>query len=113
MQVEEALFRILSGNAGVSALVVDRIYPGVLTQKVVYPAIAYRLVRREIFPVMDDPGASGLGSSRLRTFSTAHGPDKYGQAKDIDAAVYAALQGFRGVVSDGQSPPAELEIQGI
>lgn len=111
MDVEKALFRILCGSAGVSALVGDRIYPGVLAQKVVYPAIAYRLVRREILPVMEDPGASTLVSSRLRIFSTAHGSDRYGQAKEIDRAVYAALQGYRGIVTDGLSPADEIEIQ--
>lgn len=112
MQVEKALFRILSGAAGVAALVGNRIYPGVLTQNVVYPAIAYRLVQRENLPVMEDPGASDLIRSQFRIFSTAHGPDRYEEAKAIDAAVYAALQGYRGIVSDGLSPADELEIQG-
>lgn len=44
MSLESGLFGLLSGDAGVSAIVATRIYPLVLPQDVVYPAISYGLL---------------------------------------------------------------------
>lgn len=44
ISIEEALFRYLSGYAGLSELVGDRIYPDVLPQKVTMPAVKHQRI---------------------------------------------------------------------
>ena len=47
MSVESDLYTLLSGNAGITALVSTRIYPDVLPEECAYPAIAFSRARTE------------------------------------------------------------------
>jgi hypothetical protein len=103
--IEEALYKVLTEDAGVSELVADRIYPGFLAQTVTYPAIAYRLVNRSRVDQLTDRRSTGLAQSRFRFFCTAQGPDRYAEAKRLEDAVRLALEGYSGEVT-GESPEA-------
>lgn len=47
MSAETEVFAALSGDAGVTALVAQRIYPDVLPEKSAYPAVVFARVRTE------------------------------------------------------------------
>lgn len=124
MLAEEALVKILLDDAGVTALVDDRIYPGVLPQKSIasleYPAIVFYIppgpnrVRTER---LDDRAFAGLTKSRYRFFCLAkgvvNGKSDYEQAKNLETALFLCLQGFTGTVSDDLSPVTTVEIDVI
>lgn len=114
MLVEEALYKLLSANPGLSSLVSARIFPGVLAQTVTYPAIAYRVVGRDHVERLESRASGGLANSRIRFFSVAKGGVlAYAMAKAVDEALRLALQGFSGEISDGASPETTLTIDGI
>lgn len=103
--IEQALYRLLTADAGVSAFVEDRVTPGFLKQTTLYPAIAYRLVSREHFGQLGDRGSLGLANSRFRFFSTVRGPKGpgvYADAKLLAEALRLCLQGYAGTVADGE-----------
>ncbi len=115
MLVEQALRQILLNDAGVSAIVSGRIFPGTLAQSVTYPAIVYRLTRRASDPVMTPRGTS-LPMSRYWLISTSKGSGSgsYQAAKLLDEAVRLALQGYNGTVTlTSSSPQVSVQIQGI
>lgn len=113
MNVETAVYRLLTQDSGVSGIVSSRVFGGVLKQDVVYPAIAYRPSGpRRVLRVME--GGCALFSQQMAVFSVtddAHGAFKTSVL--LDEAVFAALDEFSGTVSDGGSPEDTLEIQAI
>jgi hypothetical protein len=114
---EEALVIILKNDPGLTALVGSRIYPGVLPQLVVFPAIAYRLTNREHMERLEQRGSAGLVRSTFRLYSCSKGTSgvssAYGETKKVDAAVIQCLLGFHGTVSNTGTPPASLEVQHV
>lgn len=110
MDVEAALKILLSEDAGVSALVGNRIFVGVPKQTVTYPAIVLR-TRAEV----DDYTLEADFTSHavIRIWSDDTGQPNYANAKAVDRAVRACLRGFSGTVFDSASPPTSLEIQVI
>lgn len=119
--IEEALKLVLSRNAEVTALIAGRAFPGVLPQKVDYPAVAFRIAPggehiEHLDNGSDTPGtsrgSSGLAKTRINFFSTSHGVSNYAQARILDETIRVALQGFNGVVANDESTDS-LEIHGI
>ncbi len=114
MLVEQALKQILLNNAGVAAIVSGRVFPSILPQSVVYPAIVYRLTKRSSEPVMA-PRGTGPPVSRFWLISAAKGSGagSYQAAKLLDEAVRLALQGYNGtVILTDSSPQVSVQIQG-
>lgn len=92
--VEEALFTRLSGFAGLTALIAARIYPVVLPQDVVLPAVSYRRLSGPRSSAMgSDPG---LAHPRFEVNAWAR---EYLAAKNVKEQIRAALQRWRGTVS--------------
>ncbi|MDE2103672.1 MAG: DUF3168 domain-containing protein [Patescibacteria group bacterium] len=50
--IEDAIFTVLSTNAGVVAIVAARIYPALLPQEPIYPALAYTFISESTLPAM-------------------------------------------------------------
>jgi hypothetical protein len=103
MAVEEALYTLLTGNAGVSALVSTRIYPLTIPQNVHLPAIACQVITTEREYSHD--GQSPTAGPYIQLTIQAKGTgttSAYDQAKAIAAAVRAALSGFRGTVGSDE-----------
>lgn len=119
MLIEEAVYQLLSANAGVTALASGRIFAGVLPQDLQnYPAIAYRApatgnrMNRRTIQVME--GGCSLVAQRIHVFSAAKGKRDYGPAAELDAAVCGALEDYQGTVSIPASSPLEsIYVQGI
>lgn len=115
--IEDALKQILSDDADVSALVSNRIYPGVLQDASPLPGVAFRVVDTEREPVLDSK-THGPTLARFVFFSVAkdisgtNSPRR--MASLIDKAVRHALQGYKDVVIVDSISPAEMvDVQGI
>lgn len=94
MSLESAIFDYLTADAGVGALVLDRVYPVRLPEKSTLPAIVYHKV----------------SASRLYTYDTYGTSDPFVQARvqfdcwgrtaleaiDVGTAVLVALSGYDG-----------------
>lgn len=85
-QLEKRIYAVLTGYTGVSALVGTRVYPLVLPQKCTFPAISY--LRVSGGQQMNLSGYSRLEAPRIQVDAWA---ESYGQAKDLAAAIRAAL----------------------
>lgn len=102
-EVEEAVYAILTGDAGVAALAGDRVYPQEIPQDVALPAVAYarvstRRARRH--------GGAGVGRRLARARVQVNcEAGTYGAAKGLAAAVVGALDGVMVTV-------AGVEVQG-
>lgn len=113
MLIEQAIYKLLKDNSGVTALVAGRIFAGIWKQEVSnYPGVLYRAPadgRREIVRVLE--GGCSLVMQPIHVFSAAK---TYGQAATLDSLVCTALDEFRGTVTDTSvSPPGSIEIQRI
>lgn len=109
LDVEEAIFVLLSTDAGVTGMIGQRIYAPVLPQTAIYPAFSFRCEEEETITALD--GSLGLCKSLIRVFcaSKASAAD----ARALARLVKLALVDYSGTVDDGQSPPDTLVIQNI
>jgi len=93
MTLKEALYSRLSGYAGLSALVSDRIYPGEIPQDDDLPAVTVqRISRRRLRTSGTDPD---LSASRFRVRSWA---ETVAGAEEIAVQVKGALQDYTGTM---------------
>lgn len=108
--MEEALIRLLLNASGLTALVSTRINWSVRPRDVSdVPAIV--LHRIGGLPQITLDGPSGHIQSRVQVDCWAL---TYASALAVSRAVKSVLNGFRGPVSNGASPPTTLSnIQGI
>lgn len=112
MVAEDALRLKLLADADVIAIT-TRIYPMVLSQDAVYPAIAYRLDNQDELLKLDSEGHTDLVAHRFLFFSTtdqAHGG--YDTARDLASAIRSCLGGFVGSVTNSAAT-ATYNINGI
>ena len=91
--IEEALVALLEADAGVSALVGNRIYPIVIPDGASLPAIAYQRISGPRAETMDGP--SGLAWPRFQITSVA---ETVSEAIALANAVRHALDGYSGTV---------------
>lgn len=96
--IEEAVVARLLGTAAVVALVGTRVMPQGTGQLVDRSSVYVTYSRADGRPVQDHGGPSGLRQALVTLL--AHAPT-YGQAKAVQNAVIAAVDGFRGTVMVG------------
>lgn len=89
--VEKAINARLLAFAGVTALVVARVYPELAPQNAVLPYVVYTRVDTEHLMTKDN--AAGLASARIQINSVAA---TYLKAKQLAEQVRLALQGWAG-----------------
>lgn len=109
MLAELAFNLLLRSNAGVAAIVIDRIYASRAPQTPTYPLVLHRT------EAIEDPsevmeGSAGLAERRIRVYCAAA---DYQTAKVLDDAVKAAAHGFHGVISDDGSPEDTIALQRV
>ena len=93
MTIEEALYTHLSGNAGLSALVSNRIYPMIMPQDVALPAVTYQKISGErMHTLQTDPG---VASPRFQFNCWG---SSYSSAKAVAVKVKDALKDFTGTL---------------
>ena len=93
--MDEAVYERLSGDAGLQALVAERIYPDVIPQNVVYPIIVYHQVSETASYSHD--GDSNLDMSRYQF--DCYDDTKAG-ARAIKDALRSLLSGKKFIASN-------------
>lgn len=91
MTAEQALFELLTHDAGMSAIVGDRVYPVRLPDEVILPALVY--MKASCIRYASHGGPSKLASSRFQL--DCYSAD-YLEAKRLALAAVAALHGKKG-----------------
>lgn len=99
MTIESDIRARLAADGTVAGLVSTRIYPAILPQDPMLPAIVFSKV--SAVRVHKLTGASGWSMPRMTVHSWGR---TYAEAKTVAAAVRESLNGFIGQLSDGQSP---------
>ena len=98
MSIEGAIFARLSGFAGLTALVVSRIYPELAPQSPTSPFLTYS--RISTAPRESAMGTdAGLVLPRFQVSSWADGEGAFETARAVAEQVRAALQRFRGTLA--------------
>jgi hypothetical protein len=87
--VEQLLYTRLTTDIGVAALVGTRVYPLILPQDPILPAVVYRRISTGEFHTHDEAG--GLRESRVQVDCLAQ---TYAGAKQIATAVLSSLNGW-------------------
>jgi hypothetical protein len=93
MTIDEALYTYLSTYAGLISLLSTRVYPEVLPQNVIYPAIVYQQIDGDRVHVMGND--SNLANTEWQL--TCWG-DTITSARAIAAQLRAALQNYSGTM---------------
>lgn len=91
--VNEALYELLTANAGVAALVGDRVYPVKMPQKAAFPAIVY--AKSGGARSHSNDGSSGFNRA---VFALDCWAASLAQASAVANAVRLAVDGYRGTV---------------
>ena len=94
----------LLANAPVAALIATRMYPLLLPQNAVLPAVTYQVISDVHELNQSEPG--GLPVIRLQYTCWA---DSYLAAQTLAAAIRVALDGFTGVMGSGSVGYAALD----
>ncbi len=93
MELREALYTYLSGYAGLNALVGDRIYPIVLPQKAVMPAVTYQKISEPQVHVSGADSGPYCPRYQFSCWGTT-----YDEACDVAVQVRTALRDYTGVM---------------
>lgn len=94
--IEAGLVSLLNGTSAITNLCAGRIYPVVMPELGQPPCIVYQLVS-SVSQYSND-GPSGFVTARMQLTAWAA---SYADAKALDAAVRAALDGYTGTLPDG------------
>ena len=89
--IEQTIYTILAGHAGVGAIAGDRISPHQRLQGTALPALVYQL--EDLEPIRGLAGTAGLTAATLTVTAIA---TTYAGARGLAAAVISALNGATG-----------------
>ena len=96
MTTEEGLLALLAGNAGITAIAGESIFPGMLPEEPTYPAVTCLRISTPEEHTLD--GKPSLADPKFQIGCWAR---TYSQAKQLAAAVRALLDGFIGALGAG------------
>ena len=88
MSIETDLYTTLSNDSGVTALISTRIYPNLAPEGVTHPYVTYQVVTGERLSTI-----AGVDDAKRKRIQINCHADTYASAKDLAAAVEAALEG--------------------
>ena len=109
MNAEKVVYSLLSGAAGVAALVSTRIYPSDLPQQIAVPAIVCRHIDTVDRPTIHGDGGAQLVQSRISVIALAN---DYSAIKAIHEAAKDALRYQYGVIAGVQVATITRDIVG-
>ncbi len=104
MEINDALFTYLSGYAGLTVLVGDRIYPDILPQKNTGSAIAYQLISR----VRDHLFRQDSNMARSRYQFSAYASSR-SISKAVAKQLRLALQNYTGFMNGVNISAVEID----
>ena len=99
--IEDAIYTKLTGLAAVSAIVVLRIYPLKMPDNPTFPCVTYQRISS-----IREQTLSGRVSYCDALYQIDSWSESYDTTASLAAAIFAGLEGFRGIVST-------VDIQGI
>ena len=102
MSGAKAIYLILSTNAGVSAVVGDRIFPQVIPQGKELPAISYMKEVASPENSLDGPGSIEIQRYEIKMYSRSY-PELETLVNAARSALDFAAGTFNGVILDGCS----------
>jgi hypothetical protein len=105
MSIEVGLRNMLINDAGVSALINQRIWAGLAPLNPTYPVVVFTVA--STVDLYSAQGASGYRTKRMQFDSYA---PKYNDALAVSEAIRAALQSFTGTVNDGNTDIPVLSV---
>jgi len=118
LPIQPALYEILSDDSGIAAIALGGVFPLKVPQALrTYPVLVFGRPTgesRERIKHLESRGYSGLTISVFHIVSIVqgYGMEAYTLSARLDAAVFQALQGYSGTVSQG-SPAEEVWIDSI
>lgn len=114
MTCESALYSLITGDAGVAALLSSRCYPLVLPQDPTLPAARYEII--SAVPVSTHDDAGGLVRARVQVDAYAA---TYSAARTLANTIRGALDGYRAssgtirtIVRERENPTFE-DVTGL
>lgn len=90
-----AIYNLLKDDAGVGAIIGDKIYPGIIPDNVAYPAVRYTELTQRFDETKDGPIATGEHSFEVHIYSY-----EYAQAHRLATAIKTALDWYNGTVNN-------------
>lgn len=91
MSIESELFTLITGDAGVGALIGTRMYPKLMPPEATLPAIVYGEVATETVVQAD-----GDTNARMGRYSVSYWATSYSGIKAGRAALLSAVNGYAG-----------------
>jgi hypothetical protein len=107
--IEQALYRLLSTNSDVTALVSTRIYPSIAPQNAAKPYVIYQQITEQDIAKNND----GPGNLPAVTFQLDAYAETYAAARQVARAVRSLLRPYRGSVDLAGSPSVSVRIAGV
>jgi hypothetical protein len=103
MVIEEAVNYHIENDAGIAAVVVDRIYPNTIPQDKALPALAYQVISRP--GAMAHDGPPGIAWPRFQITAQAN---DYDEVVALINLVRVAFDGFTGLMGGAGG----IEVEG-
>lgn len=114
MLIKQAVKFLLLSDAGLEAVIDNRLFPGHFPQKGPFPLIAFGRTGRESTYRLDRARPTEkLVKVWFEFMCAAQGPNADSISEDLDDLLFDLIDGWSGVVSDDHSPESTLTIQGI
>jgi len=98
MNIEEALYAHVTGDASIAALISDRFYPLRAPQGAALPYAVYQRISTP--RIRSQSGPSGLARPRFQVTCYA---SSYSQSRQLANLMRISLDGFRGTMGGGVS----------
>ncbi|CAK0778999.1 conserved hypothetical protein [Gammaproteobacteria bacterium] len=105
--IEEAIYSLLTGDAGIAAVVSTRVYPVTLPQNAVLPAIAFTRISTSRALTHDGSTQIAESSFQISCFHT-----NVKSAKTLAGLVRAKLHGYKGTVGSDVIQVTEVVDEG-
>jgi len=106
MIIEDGLFSYLSNNAGVAAIVSNRIYPLVMAQKTTLPAITYQTTA-----LRPDRSLAGNTGRMAATIQINAWAGTHVAVKQLAEALRAALNDYSGAMGSDTIERSRVETE--
>ena len=94
--MEAGIQQLVTASEAVSALIGARMYPLILPESPVFPAVTYQVISS--IEEMTLNGPLGIFTARVQVEAWS---GSYGETKAVMAAIRAVLDGFTGALPDG------------
>lgn len=93
--IEQALYQILTDDAGVAAIISSRVFPVFIPQGATLPAVTYTQIKGNRIHTIPEPDDMVRSSFKISCWATT-----YSAAESLSSAVADALDNYTGTVGN-------------